>query len=59
MKKMKKNRHLNLDYLRNQPKTIYWRVIAGSGLSDIQSYDLVFDDYDLKIRQIEKKFEDL
>lgn len=38
------------NYLLNKPKKINWKVIAGPELSAIQQYDLVFDDYDLKIR---------
>ena len=45
-----------LNYIYNTPKTIRWRVIAGGELSEIQSYDLVYDNYDLKIRQLEIKW---
>ena len=43
----------NLNYLKNKPKTIRWKVIVGSReLSFYESYDLVYDQYDLKIRQL-------
>ncbi len=44
---------LDMNYLLNKPKKIGWKVIAGGKLSQIQRYDLIFDDYDLKIRQLE------
>lgn len=47
------------DYLLNKPKRINWKIVAGEELSKIQMYDLVFDDYDLKIRQIAKTFKEL
>ena len=36
------------------PKKIWWEVIAprGAKLSILQEYDVVFDDYDMKIRQL-------
>lgn len=45
----------NLRYLYNAPKIIRWKVVASAPrvkLSPLQQYDLVFDKYDLKIRQI-------
>jgi hypothetical protein len=40
-----------LKYLYNKPKKINWIVIAGSRkLSHYEKYDLVFDEYDYKIR---------
>ena len=44
----------NLNYLMNKPTKIWWKVIApkGAKLSQLQEYDLVFDDYDLKIRKL-------
>lgn len=44
-----------LDYLHNRPIKIHWKVVAGGELSPAQKYDLVFDDNDLKIRQIYTK----
>ena len=42
-----------LGYLENKPKFIRWKVVAGSReLSFYESYDVVFDDYDLRIRKI-------
>ena len=36
------------------PKTIWWEVVApkGAELSMMQDHDVVFDDYDMKIRQL-------
>lgn len=46
--------HPNLHYLYNKPKTIYWKVIAPKDykLSVLEDHDLIFDDYDLKIRKL-------
>jgi len=42
-----------LDYTK--PKFIHWKVIAGDPkLSFYESYDVVFDEYDLKIRGLIK-----
>jgi hypothetical protein len=41
---------LGLTYLNRKPKVIRWKVVAGPPLTPIQSYDVVFDAYDLKIR---------
>lgn len=54
---MQKNTPLwaySLRYLYNEPKTIKWKVITpeGAKLSVLQDHDLIFDDYDLKIRKI-------
>lgn len=46
-------------YLGNKPKIINWVVIAGPPVDYIQSFDLIFDDKDLKIRKIDKKFKDI
>lgn len=45
---------LNLSYLMGKPKKIKWKVIAGDeySLDYYQTYDLIFDDYDLKIRKL-------
>lgn len=45
---------VNLDYLHNPPKKIYWEVVAGYRPSEIQMYDIVFDDIDYKIRGLTK-----
>lgn len=47
----------NLNYLANKPKRLKWKVIAGDGysLDYYQSYDLIFDEYDLKIRKLDTK----
>ena len=43
----------DLKYLENKPKYINWKVVAGNRqLSFYEAYDVVFDDYDLKIRKI-------
>jgi hypothetical protein len=42
----------NLNYLQNKPKTIRWKVIAGSPLTYYESYDLIFDKHDLRIRKL-------
>lgn len=45
----------DLNYLLNKPKTIKWEIIAGDReLSYYEAYDLVFDDYDLKLRGLKK-----
>lgn len=45
----------DLNYLLNKPKTIRWEVVAGDReLSYYEAYDLVFDQYDLNIRQIKQ-----
>lgn len=46
---------LTLDYMNETPKKITWRIVAGGELEDIQMYDIVFDEYDYKIRQLEMK----
>ncbi len=43
----------DLRYLNNKPQRINWRVVTeapGKTLSHYESYDLVFDKHDLKIR---------
>lgn len=46
----------DLKYLYNTPKTIRWEIIAGDReLSYYEAYDLIFDDYDLKIRNVRKR----
>lgn len=44
-----------LDYLKNEPYTIWWDIIAGPPgckLNALQDHDLIFDDYDLQIRKL-------
>ena len=41
-----------MDYLKNKPIRIYWKVVAGGELTPIQRYDVIFDENDLKKRQI-------
>lgn len=54
MKKNMKSDPAYTDYLRfpekGFPQRINWVCIAGGGLSDIQSYDLIFDQKDLNMR---------
>lgn len=43
----------DLRYLQNKPKIIRWKVVAGNRqLSYYESYDLIFDKYDLQIRKL-------
>jgi len=45
----------NLNYLEKKPKFIHWKVIAeapGKQLSFYESYDLIYDEYDLRIRRL-------
>lgn len=49
------NRKSDLDYLYNKPKVIAWRRIVGPELDYCQMHDLVFDDYDYRIRQLTYK----
>lgn len=44
-----------LDYLKNKPSRIRWKVVAGDryDLDYYQGYDLIYDEYDLKIRRLE------
>lgn len=51
-RKMAYKPKMNLEYLNNKPVRIYWDVVAGGKLSEIQMSDLVYDDFDCKIRQI-------
>ncbi len=48
---MRKNVPKGLNYLKTKPRRIHWEVIAGNPyLSPTERYDVVYDDYDLKIR---------
>ena len=49
------NRSPDLDYLYNKPKIIVWRVVVGPELDYCQMHDIVYDEYDYKIRQLSFK----
>lgn len=49
---------MNLDYLNEIPVRINYRIVAGGGLHPIQMYDIIFDDYDYKIRGMERKLDE-
>jgi hypothetical protein len=50
---MRKNAKYDLTYLLNKPTKIWWKVIAGERkLSILEEYDLIFDDYDRRIRKL-------
>jgi len=56
---MIKNRRNMVDYWKfpeaGFPRTIYWKIIAGNRkLTVLEDHDLIFDNYDLKIRKIDK-----
>lgn len=40
-------------YLSKEAVMIRWKIVAGGELHPIQMYDLIYDEYDCKIRQIE------
>lgn len=42
----------SLDYLNNKPKIISWRHLIGPELEYCQMHDVVFDEYDYRIRQL-------
>jgi hypothetical protein len=48
-----------LDYLNNKPEIVWWDVVApiGARLSVLQDHDLIYDEYDRRIRKLplEKK----
>lgn len=46
-----------LEYLKNKPKRLKWKVVAGNeyGLDYYQTYDLIYDDYDLRIRKLNEQ----
>ena len=57
MVKFYRKQPTNYDYWRNPkegfPQRIYWRIVAGNRKLDIlEESELIFDDRDLKIRQI-------
>lgn len=43
-----------LQYLTNKPKRLFWKVIAPAGakLEYLQESDLIYDQYDLRIRKL-------
>ena len=49
-----KNYNYRLEVKKPYPKTIWWDVVApkGAKLSILQDHDIVFDDYDMKMRQL-------
>lgn len=49
------NKNTDLDYLYQKPKIIAWKVVAGPELNYCQMHDVVFDEYDYKIRQLNYK----
>jgi hypothetical protein len=45
-----------LEYLKKKPKRLNWKVIAGPPgfeLSSLQEYDLIFDEFDLRMRKLD------
>lgn len=48
-----KKNYKDLSYLQNKPKFIRWTVVAGNReLNFYESYDLILDEHDLKIRHL-------
>ena len=45
----------DLDYLYNKPKIVAWKHVVGPELDYCQMHDLVFDEYDYRIRQLSYK----
>lgn len=46
---------VGLNYLNNTPQKVWWEIVAGppgAKLSILQEYDLIFDDYDRRIRKL-------
>lgn len=43
----------DLGYLKKRPIRLNYTVVAGGNLDDIQLYDLIYDDIDLKIRKLD------
>ena len=48
----------SLNYLKHPaegfPKKIYWTHVCGPAIAELQMYDVVFDEKDLKIRKLIK-----
>lgn len=42
-------------YLGNKPVRLFWSHVAGPELTHLQQSDLIFDEYDCKIRQLPKE----
>ena len=50
--KVKFNKY-DLSYLENKPRWIKWKVVAGNrNLNRFEEVDIIYDDYDLKIRKL-------
>lgn len=41
--------------LYNKQTVVRWKVVAGGELTEIQKYDVLFDEKDYEIRQLEKR----
>jgi len=54
MQRKTASKTISTEYLKNTekgfPKQIFWKKVAGPELDPIQMYDIVYDEYDLKIR---------
>lgn len=50
-----------LAYLNEKPLTVYWQVVSpkGAHLTVLQDHDLIYDDYDCKIRKLGLTFDEL
>lgn len=48
-----------LYWKNNKPEIINWKVVVGPEVSYIQSYDLIFDQYDLEIRHLVGKHSEI
>ena len=44
----------NLEYLYNKPQYVNYQVVVGPKPDAVCLRDIIFDDYDMKIRQIDK-----
>ena len=44
----------SLEYLYNKPQYVNYQIIAGPRPDDVCLRDIVFDAYDLQIRQLDK-----
>lgn len=51
MRKTQKSTELN--YLRKPPIMLRYVVVAGPKVEDIQLRDVIFDEYDLRIRKLD------
>lgn len=52
---MRKKKVTNeLDYLQRKPIKLIYKIVAGTeDIRAIQLYDLIFDEYDLRIRKLD------